>query len=81
MTVELSIAIGVILGLFVGLVIGRFEIRKRDERIAELEEELKVSRNVIKSLNGDNVKLRKKLGSGRKVKRGCPSGNPEGEDT
>jgi len=69
-----------ILGLFVGIIISRKEIRKRDERIAELEEELKVSRNVIKSLNGDNVKLRKKLGSGRKVKRGCPFGNAEGEE-
>ena len=59
MTVELAIAIGIIIGLAVGLLIDRNARKERDDKIAELEGELKVSRNVVKSLNEDNVKLRK----------------------
>jgi hypothetical protein len=56
---ELYIAVSAVLGLIVGLGIGIKGIKERDERIKELENELTISRNVVKSLNEDNVKLRK----------------------
>ena len=67
MTTELALAIGIIIGLAVGLLIDRNARRERDEKIAELEGELKVSRNVVKSLNEDNVKLRKARKHGGKT--------------
>lgn len=59
MMTELYIAVSAVLGLIVGLGIGIKGRVERDERIKRLEEELAVTRNVIKSLNEDNVKLRK----------------------
>lgn len=67
MTVELALALGIIIGLAVGLLIDRNARHERDEKIAELEWELKVSRNVVKSLNEDNVKLRKAKKHGGKT--------------
>ena len=61
MNIELSIAIGIVLGLAIGLLIGRNARRERDERIKELESELTIQRNVVKALNEDNVKLRKRM--------------------
>jgi len=67
MTIELALALGCIIGLAVGLLIDRNARRERDEKIAELEGELNVSRNVVKSLNEDNVKLRKARKHGGKT--------------
>lgn len=61
MSIELTIAISIILGLAVGLLIGRNARHERDERIKELESELTTQRNVVKALNEDNVKLRKRI--------------------
>jgi len=61
MTTELVLAIGIIIGLAVGLLIDRNARRERDEKIAELEGGLNVNRNVVKSLNEDNVRLIKRL--------------------
>ena len=66
MTTELYLVIGIILGLAVGLLIGRNARRERDERIKELESELTIQRNVVKALNEDNVKLRKRMKNGTK---------------
>lgn len=67
MTTELALAIGIIIGLAVGLLIDRNARKERDDKIAELEGELKASRNVVKSLNEDNVKLRKARKHGGKT--------------
>ena len=56
---ELYIAVSAVLGLIVGLGIGIKGRVERDERIKRLEEELTIRRNVVKSRNEDNVKLRK----------------------
>ena len=61
MSIELTIAISIILGLAVGLLIDRNARRERDERIRQLESELTIQRNVVKALNEDNVKLRKRM--------------------
>lgn len=61
MMAELYIAVSAVLGLIVGLGIGIKGRVERDERIKELENELTVQRNVVKSLNEDNVVLRKRL--------------------
>lgn len=52
------------------------ELRKQIERdskyhyesVAKLEDELKTQRNVVKSLNEDNVRLRKRLGKKNETK-------------
>lgn len=61
MTIKLTIAIAGIIGLFIGLMIDRNARRERDERIKALENEVTVQRNVVKALNEDNVKLRRRL--------------------
>lgn len=61
MATEIFIAVSAVLGLIVGLGIGIKERAEYCEKVHELEGELIVSRNVIKALNEDNVKLRKKL--------------------
>lgn len=61
MNIELAIALAIVLGLAIGLLIGRNARRERDERIKELESELTIQRNVVKALNEDNVKLRKRM--------------------
>lgn len=61
MTTQLTIAIAGIIGLIIGLLIDRNARRERDERIKALENEVTVQRNVVKALNEDNVKLRRRL--------------------
>jgi len=56
---ELYIAIGIIVGLAVGLLIDRNARRERDERINELEKELKTKQNVCESNNGTINRLRR----------------------
>jgi hypothetical protein len=50
-----------VVGLLIGLGIDRNARRDRDERISELERELTTQRNIVKSLDEDNVKLRRRL--------------------
>jgi len=56
---ELYIAIGIIIGLCIGLVIDRNARRERDDRINELEKELKTKQNVCESNNGTINRLRR----------------------
>lgn len=55
----IEITIAGVIGLAAGMLIDRNARRERDERIKELEQEVITQRNVVKSLNEDNVKLRK----------------------
>ena len=58
---DLTITLAIVLGLAIGLLIGRNARLERDERIKELESELTIQRNVVKALNENNVKLRKRM--------------------
>jgi hypothetical protein len=48
-------------GLLIGLAVDRNARLDRDERISDLERELTTQRNIVKSLDEDNVKLRRRL--------------------
>ena len=61
MTIELALAIGIIIGLAVGLLIDRNARKERDDKIASLEKELTVKQNVAESLNATVQRLRNKL--------------------
>ena len=61
MSIELYITASMLLGFMVGMWINRTAIRERDQRIDELEKEITTQRNVVKSLNEDNVNLRKRM--------------------
>jgi len=56
---ELYIAIGIIIGLCIGLLVDHNARRERDERINELEKELKTKQNVCESNNGTINRLRR----------------------
>jgi len=61
MTRVLYIASGMAVGLLIGLAVDRNARLDRDERISDLERELTTQRNIVKSLDEDNVKLRRRL--------------------
>ena len=57
----LYITIATFVGLVAGISIGIKGRKVRDNTIAALEQDLTIKRNVLKSLNEENVKLRKRL--------------------
>ena len=57
--IELCICGGILLGLIVGMYIGHAAREERDQKIAELEGELTVKRNVCESNNATISRLRK----------------------
>lgn len=61
MITELYIAVAAILGIIVGMGIGLKGRKERDERIAALEHELNVKRNVCDLQNATISRLRRKL--------------------
>lgn len=61
MSIELAILIAGLIGIWVGVAIERATHKERDKRLGELEKELNIQRNVVKALNEDNVRLRKRL--------------------
>lgn len=61
MSIELTIATGILIGLTIGILIDRNARRERDKRIKELEHELIVKQNVAEALNETVQRLRKEL--------------------